>query len=138
ISADGIVSVGARDLETGNEHRIQVHTSSGLDSEELEALVRESQQFLIAARRSPEFDDLCSRTHKLVDGVRALLPEIDDVMHESRFGREAITKARKVIGRAEPAMVRGDTRQIEEIAAILERTLGMFQLVAQRSQVRPR
>ncbi|MCB9752827.1 MAG: molecular chaperone DnaK [Myxococcales bacterium] len=132
ISADGIVSVGARDLETGAHQRIQVTASSGLSEDEIEDLAQESRDYLVEARRSPQFEQLCQRTRKLAGGVRALLPEVDDVMNESRFGREAVAKARAVIDRAEPEIERGDARTVEAIAQTLERTLGMFQLVMQR------
>ena len=137
ISADGIVSVGARDLETGAHQRLKVSASSGLSEEEIEDLAQESRDYLIEARRSPKFEMLHHRTDKLVSGVKALLPEVDDIMQESRFGREAVAKARAVIDQAGPAIERGDTPSIEAIAQTLERTLGMFQLVMQRRPPAP-
>ncbi len=137
ISVDGIVSVGAKDLETLAEQRVQVTNSSGLSSEEIEALARESQNYLMQARTTEEFELECSKTNRMIAAVRALLPEIEDVMYDSRFGREALAKTQSIIDRALPAMQRGDVQQLKEITESLERTLGMFQQVMSKSTSGP-
>lgn len=138
ISVDGLVSVGAKDLETLAEQRLALTTSSGLSSEEIEVLARESQNYLMQARTSEEFELQCSLTNRMISAVKALYPEVEDVMHDSRFGREALGKTQAIIDRAVPAMQRGDMQQLKEISESLERALGMFQQVVNKSKRLPR
>ena len=52
ISADGMVSVSAKDLETGTEQAITVTATSGLSPEEVEAMMKENEDYLVARRSS--------------------------------------------------------------------------------------
>jgi len=44
IDADGLVTVCAKDLTTGREHGIEVRPTSGLTSEELQSIIKRSQE----------------------------------------------------------------------------------------------
>jgi molecular chaperone DnaK len=56
ISADGIVSVAAQDLETGREQSITVTATSGLTEDELQKLVDESADYMVEVRQSEELE----------------------------------------------------------------------------------
>ena len=70
IDADGIFSASAKDLETGEEARVEVLGQSGFGEEELERIQEESQAYL-DERRDEE------ATERLRQGVATLLVELE-------------------------------------------------------------
>jgi len=132
ISVDGIVSVSAKDLETGREQSITVTATSGLSEDELKELVKQSQAYMIELRASEEIERRRQQCEKLIDSIRALLPQVQAAMSTTRFGRDAIAKAEAVVQRAEGELARADAKGLGDTLESLERTLSMFRNVAQR------
>jgi molecular chaperone DnaK len=56
INADGIVSVHAKDLETGKEQSITVTATSGLTKDEIAAMIDEGKQYAVERKRDEEFE----------------------------------------------------------------------------------
>ena len=50
INADGIVSVGAKDLETGQEQSIQVTATSGLTQDEIKKMMDDAKEYTVERR----------------------------------------------------------------------------------------
>ncbi len=73
INAEGIVSVSAKDKETGLRQSITVTASSGLTEEELKRIMDEQRSYLVAARQSDELKskrmELDSLARDLVDAL---------------------------------------------------------------------
>ena len=129
ISVDGIVSVSAKDLETGREQSITVTATSGLTEDELRDLVRQSQSYMIELRASEELERRRQHAEKLIDTIRGLFPQVEDAMSGTRFGRDAMAKAEAVVQRAELDLARGDSKNLLDTMDSLDRTLGMFKNV---------
>ena len=51
IDANGIVHVGAKDLGTGNEQKIEIKASSGLSDDEIDTMVRDAESHADEDRR---------------------------------------------------------------------------------------
>ncbi|QSQ27345.1 molecular chaperone DnaK [Pyxidicoccus parkwayensis] len=73
INAEGIVSVHAKDRDTGLRQSITVTASSGLTEEELKRIMDEQREYLVAARMSEELKakrvQLDSLARDLVDAL---------------------------------------------------------------------
>ncbi len=73
INAEGIVSVHAKDRETGLRQSITVTASSGLTEEELQRIMDEQREYLLAARASDELKtrrvELDSLARDVVDAL---------------------------------------------------------------------
>jgi molecular chaperone DnaK len=132
ISVDGIVSVSAKDLETGREQSITVTATSGLTEDELKELVKQSQAYMIELRASEELERRRQQCEKLIDNIRALLPQVQAAMSSTRFGRDAIAKAEAVVRRAEGELARADAKALGDTLDSLDRTLSMFRNVAHK------
>ncbi len=110
IDANGILHVSAKDRATGQEQKIRITSSSGLDQSEIDEMVKEAQSHAsedeekrleIEARN--KLDALVYSTEKLLNENRQKLPEdeaqrVDEVVAESRRaleegGRERMEKA---------------------------------------------
>ncbi|MSP26414.1 MAG: molecular chaperone DnaK [Myxococcales bacterium] len=132
IDSDGIVSVSAKDLETGIEQSIQVTATSGLTAEEVHQMMENANEYLVDRKHSDESEGVRQHAEKLVAEVEKLFPQVEAVVASSDFGREAIAKARTVLERTRDALDRRDVDAMKETSESLARTLRMFKGVVTR------
>jgi molecular chaperone DnaK len=126
INADGIVSVSAKDLETGQEQSITVTASSGLTPDEVKKMASESQDYMVERRASEEVEQKREQCRRLIDDVEKLFPKVEEVVSGSEFGKDALEKAQAVISRANHAIDKQDLSGLVDAIESLERTHRMF------------
>lgn len=126
INADGIVSVRAKDVETGIEQSITVTSTSGLTPDELNDMIAEASEHAVARRRDEEGERLAQELATLTAEARRMLPEVEAAVEGSDFGVEAVDKARAVVQRADAVHAKGDIAALRAEVESLERTLRMF------------
>jgi molecular chaperone DnaK len=126
INADGIVSVRAKDLETGMEQSITVTATSGLTEDEIKSMVAEAKSFAVSTRKEEAAEGTRQEADKLIKQIEQLFPEVERVVAGSDFGRDAISKAREVVERANSLIATGDTEALAEQIDALSRTHRMF------------
>ncbi len=132
ISADGIVSVSAKDLETGRRQSIVVTATSGLTEEEIERMAEENRDYLLAAAEDEQFDKTKSSAQALMGEIRNLMPTVQEVIAASSFGGDAVQKAEASMRRAERAIERHDQVKLNESLEGLKRTQTTFRTLAAR------
>jgi molecular chaperone DnaK len=91
IDANGILHVSAKDLGTGKEQNIQITASSGLAEDEIERMVRDSEQHADEDRRHKEEVESRNRLDALAYSTEKLLKDHKDKLSES--ARQDIEKA---------------------------------------------
>ncbi|HMJ56775.1 MAG TPA: molecular chaperone DnaK [Polyangiaceae bacterium] len=133
INADGIVSVSARDLETGQEQSIQVTASSGLTPEEIVKMMADAQDFTVERRSTEEFEGVKQEAEKLIVQIEQLLPDVEQAVASSDFGKDAIGKAKAVVERARAAIGKKDVSAVREQIEGLSRTQRMFKGVVAKA-----
>jgi molecular chaperone DnaK len=133
INADGIVSVRAKDLETGLEQSIQVTATSGLTRDEIKAMVENAKDDLLDRRSSDEVEAAKQEAQKLIADIEKLFPQVQQIVASSDFGREAIDKAKAVVEKAKQAIDRKDLAAIKEQIEGLSRTQRMFKGVVAKT-----
>jgi len=126
INADGIVSVSAKDLETGQEQSITVTASSGLTADEVKAMAADSADYLVERRATEEVEQKRQQCQRLIEDVEKLFPKVEDAVSGSEFGQDALGKAQAVISRANHAIDRQDMSGLIDAIDALERTSRMF------------
>src|SRR5215471_12783964 len=126
INADGIVSVRAKDLETGLEQSIQVTASSGLTKEEVGQMMESAKDYLVDRKTSDEFEGAKQEAEKLIVEIEKLFPQVEQVVASSDFGRDAIGKARGIVEKARQAIGKKDIAAVREQMESLTRTHRMF------------
>jgi molecular chaperone DnaK len=134
IDSDGIVSVGAKDLETGQQQSIQVTASSGLTKEEVGAMMEAAKEYLVERRANDELEGLKQEAEKLLAEIERMFPKVEAIVASSDFGRDAIGKARGVIERARESLARKDAVALRGQMDSLARTHRMFKGVIARPQ----
>jgi len=132
INADGIVSVHAKDLETGKEQSITVTATSGLTQDELRDMIDAGEQYAVERKRDEEFESKKQEAEGLIHEIERLFDKVAKVVGGSDYGRDALEKAHGVIERTRIALDRHDTAAIKEQVDALSRTLRMFKGVVQK------
>ena len=133
INADGIVSVSAKDLETGQKQSITVTASSGLTKEEIKRMAEETKQYMVERKMDEELKAISQEIEKLVVDIERLLPQVEQIVGGSEFGMEAIMKAKALLDKAKVAMEDKNKEAMEDLKESLERTRKMFKGVVTKS-----
>jgi molecular chaperone DnaK len=136
ISADGIVSVAAQDMETGAEQSITVTATSALTEGEIARMATENQDHMVAARAEEEVEKERQRIEKLVDEAEALLPKVEEILAGTPFGEDSLDNVRLILDDARMAVERRDAGGLEQVAEPLLRTLNMFRGVVDSGRLR--
>jgi molecular chaperone DnaK len=132
INSDGIVSVSAKDLETGQAQSIQVTASSGLTKDEVKQMMDNAKDFMVEARSNDEFEGIKQEAEKFVTEIEKMFPQVEAVVASSDFGREAIGKARSILEKTREAISKRDGAVVKEQTEALARTHRMFKGVVSR------
>jgi molecular chaperone DnaK len=127
ISADGIVSVSARDMVTGQCQSITVTATSGLTEEELKRIMDENVDELLARKQMvSDFERRREATERIIGEIEALMPVVTAALARSRFGKDAVNKAQAMVQRAQAAIRAQDGDQLGTLEEQLDRTLQLF------------
>lgn len=126
INTDGIVSVSAKDLETGQAQSIQVTASSGLTADEIKKMAEDAREFMVERKTDEGMEASRQKMETLVASIEHLLGEVDRTMGSSDFAREAVEKGKKAIQSARRALASQNGQTIAEQLQLLERTDKMF------------
>ena len=132
ISADGIVSVFAKDLETGQQQSITVTATSGLTEEEIQKMAKDAAEYAVDVKQEDAVKQLTAEMQSKVKDAERLLDKLRDFMNVSPVGRTALVKADAVIGAVKDAIDRRSMGHLQEQREHLERTLRMLRGVDEK------
>ena len=139
ISADGIVSVSAKNVETGEEQAITVTAKSGLSQEELKKMAEENREHLVDMRANERAAHLRQRIERTLRAMDAVMPRVRTLLSNNEFAADALSKAEEVIERSRAtalskpsADISADLELLERDHKALTRTLNMFHTVIEK------
>jgi len=115
IDANGIVHVSAKDMATGNEQKIQIQSSSGLNESEIDQMVKDAESHSDEDRRRREVVETRNQAENLVYSTRKSLKDIGDKVDEQT--RSSIDAAASDL---EEAMKTDDVEAIKAKMATLQ------------------
>ena len=133
INSDGIVSVQAKDLETGQAQSIQVTATSGLTQDEIKNMMASAQDYMVERRTDERYEGLKQQAETLIAEIERLFPDVERMVGTADFGRDALGKARSTVDRSRGAIANKDSMEVEQQVEQLGRTLRMFKGVVSRS-----
>ncbi|MCP4675653.1 MAG: molecular chaperone DnaK [Deltaproteobacteria bacterium] len=133
INADGIVSVSAKDMETGLKQSINVTASSGLTEDEIKQMAKESEDYLVERRESEEFEGARQEAERIIRELERMFGEVEKMVTGSEFGQEALSKARDIIERTRTAVEEKNFEKLVGEVETLKRTQKMFKGVLGKS-----
>ena len=135
ISADGIVSVQAKDMETGQEQSITVTATSGLTEDEIKRMIQENKDYLVDLKEGEEFEREKQQAERIIEDVEAIFPAVEQTIATSDFGQDAVNKARLVLDQAKSAIKMRDKQSVADCREALNRTLNMFKGVVSKTRL---
>ena len=133
ISADGIVSVRARDLETGKAQSITVTATSGLTEDEISSMIRENADYMVQVKSTEQDDGRRDSMRRAVREIERLMPDVQLALGSSEMGREVLRKAQDSVATAREHLNSTSASQISASLEMLERTLSVFRGILDRA-----
>jgi molecular chaperone DnaK len=131
ISADGIVSVRAKDLETGQEQAITVTATHGLSEEEIQHIVDRNADQMVTSKRDERFVATRTEVERKLRELERLLPAVRQALERSGMGEDVVSRAESAATAAREAIEKQDVEALLEAAAGLERSIGVYRSLAQ-------
>ncbi|MBL9038191.1 MAG: molecular chaperone DnaK [Archangium sp.] len=132
INSEGIVSVSAKDKETGQQQSIQVTASGGLTEEELKKILDEQNDALIAAKSDEQLTKQREELRTLMTEVESLIPQIQKAAAGSDFASDVVGKASQALIVAQKALASESLKDVTQSVDALGKTLTLFKGVLQR------
>ncbi|PZR10176.1 MAG: molecular chaperone DnaK [Archangium gephyra] len=132
INSEGLVSVSARDRETGQQQSIQVTASGGLTQDELKKILDEQADMLLEARAEEEVRARHAELTSLMSEVNELIPQLQKATQGTDFGGDALSKAKAALEQAAVAVKSHDLKVVTGSIDALTRTVSLFKGVLQR------
>ena len=97
IDANGIVNVSAKDLGTGAEQKITIHSSSNMSKDDIDKAVKEAEQFAQEDKKRREEVDVKNEAEQIAYQAEKLVTDngdkLDDADKETINKKVAATKA---------------------------------------------
>ncbi|XXF75542.1 molecular chaperone DnaK [Myxococcaceae bacterium GXIMD 01537] len=132
INSEGIVSVSARDKETGLRQSITVTAAGGLTDEEMQRILDEQREYLLEAQAADEVKLRRGELESLVRQVAEALPRVRSLATRSDFGMDAVNRAELHLDQARRVLGDTDLTAVSEAVDLLGRTLTVLRGVSQR------
>ena len=125
INANGIVSVYARDMITGNEQKIVVNPSSGLSEEEINSIVMEAQAKESEDRTALELQRLKMKLERLLESSEKTFKEFGTLLQEDkqREVEEVLVKAQRNLGSENLSRLQESMEQLSGISRALSEVI---------------
>jgi molecular chaperone DnaK len=116
IDADGIIHVSAKDLGTGNEQRIKIEGGSGLQSDEVERMIRDAESHGEEAHRLRELADARNQAETLAYQTERSLRDHRDKLDPSDAStiEGRIMELRGVLENGDLGEIRSKTEALQQ------------------------
>ncbi len=109
IDANGIVNVSAKDLGTGKEQKITVTGGSGLNKDEIEKMVKESEKHKEEDKKKKEKIEIENNAENIIYSTEKLLKE-----YKEKIEKETKEKLEKELEELKELIKGEDTEKIKE------------------------
>ncbi len=116
IDANGVLSVGAKDLGTGKEHQIRIEGASGMNADEVAKMKRDAELHADEDKKKREFADAKNAAEGLIHQIEKMFTEAGDKLTETDKApiTAAIGKVKEAIGRNDLAAVKAATAELQQ------------------------
>ncbi|KAF9296716.1 Stress-70 protein, mitochondrial [Linnemannia elongata] len=132
IDADGIVNVGAKDKATGRDQSMSIVASSGLSSDEIEKMIKDSELFADSDRKRKEQIEATNQAESIISETEKHMSDFKDQLDstEAEKIKEQITKLRDVLAKGESV----EAEEIKKESTDLQQgSLKLFEMVYKKN-----
>ncbi|MBU2634566.1 MAG: molecular chaperone DnaK [Nanoarchaeota archaeon] len=117
IDANGIVHVSAKDLGTGKEQKITVTGGSGLNKNEVEKMLKESEKHAEEDKKKKESIEVKNQADTLIYSTEKIMDE-----HKDKVDKDVREKIEKAINELKEAVKTDDTEKIKKKLEEVQKT----------------
>ncbi|MGH7659589.1 MAG: Hsp70 family protein, partial [Vulcanimicrobiaceae bacterium] len=116
IDANGIVSVGAKDLGTGKEQKITITASTNLNKDEVDRMVKDSEAFAAEDRRKREEAEIRNAASSLTYSTEKSLKEVGDKLDSAAKAdvESALAELKRVSENGTSQEVKAATEKLQQ------------------------
>jgi len=117
IDANGIIHVGAKDLGTGKEQKMQIVAPHKMDKSEIENKMREAEQFAADDKRLKEEAELKNEAEALVYTSEKTLTELGDKLDKSLSDKvlEAAKEVKDILPKNDMAALKAAVDKLKKV-----------------------
>jgi molecular chaperone DnaK len=132
IDANGILTVGAKDIGTGKENKITITASTKLSKEEKERLIKEAESFSEQDRRKREEAELRNEADSVLYTAERTKRDLEGKVDKSNLDRldASAAELRKAIGGQDVGQIREKNEALKRV--IQEVGASVYQQQAQK------
>lgn len=125
IDANGIVHVSAKDLGTGKEQKIRIETSSGLNEDEIQRMVGDSQRYADEDKKKRDLIDARNEADSLVYSTEKTLSDHGDSFsaEDKSKAESALVDLKGVLGDDNAELIREKTTVLQQASHSLAETV---------------
>jgi molecular chaperone DnaK (HSP70) len=118
IDANGILTVGAKDLRTAQEQSIEVKPSYGLTDEQIEKMLIDSMEFAEDDLRKRQLIEARNEADTVMRGAEKALTERGELVGESERAaiRRALDELKQAVGSEDHRLIREKIKQLDTAA----------------------
>jgi molecular chaperone DnaK len=118
IDANGIVHVSAKDLGTGKEQKIRIESSSGLNEQEIEKMVREAEANAEADKREREKAEARNEADTLIYSTEKSIKDFGDKVTpgDKQAVENAVKELRGVLDSGNLELIRQKTEALKQVS----------------------
>ena len=119
IDANGIVTVSAKDLGTGNQQEITISSTTNMSEEEIRRAMEDARQYEAQDKARREASGIRNEAEKLIYETEQALGKDKQISHDDKKKvKEDIAALRKAVHKTKPDSI--TTEQAAEIARLAE------------------
>jgi molecular chaperone DnaK len=125
IDANGIVHVTAKDMGTGRKQDIRITSSSGLNEEEIEQMVKDAEQYADEDAQRKDRVEKLNQAESLIYGTEQTLSELKDTIPEDQKTEvEAkLTQLKEALGSEDPDRIDQGIEELTKASHVLAEAL---------------
>jgi len=114
IDANGIVNVSAKDLGTNREQKITITASSGLEKDQIDAMVNDAEQFADEDRKRRELAEARNQADSLAYNAEKALKDLGDKVDSAKAEevKQAVEELRKAAAGEDIEQIKAATEKM--------------------------
>jgi molecular chaperone DnaK len=118
IDANGIVHVSAKDLGTGKEQKIRIESSSGLNEQEIDRMVKEAELHAEEDKREKEKAEVRNEADTMIYGTEKNIKDLGDKVNpaDKSKAEEAIADLRRALEGGDVQAIKDKTEALKQVS----------------------
>ncbi|MDR2134026.1 MAG: molecular chaperone DnaK [Treponema sp.] len=139
IDANGIVHVSAKDLGTGKEQKIRIESSSGLNEQDIERMVKEAELHAEEDRKEREKAEVRNEADSMIYSTEKNIKDLGDKVNAADRTKteEAIAELRRALEGGDIQTIRDKTEALKQASYKIAEEIYKQQAAQQGAQGQP-